>query len=110
MLVTGAHPPGSVWVSGPHIENLKHWSDLGANVANENSTIFNNCDMIFLGVKGDKLNAALETINTNIKDKKKKVLFISMLAGKKIAMIQQVLISNKILNTYIHQAFFKCLS
>lgn len=91
ILKSKSHPAENIWVSGPHKENLKHWSELGACVTLENEIVLNNCNMIFLGVKGDKLDVALKTINKSGKDITKKVVFISMLAGKKIEYLQRTL-------------------
>lgn len=80
ILKSGAHSASNIWVSGPHIENLKHWCEMGANVTTSNGEVFKNCDMIFLGVKVTKLNDALHAIQTSVSSKKD-VLFVSMLPG-----------------------------
>ncbi|XP_075976247.1 pyrroline 5-carboyxlate reductase [Anticarsia gemmatalis] len=89
ILKGGAHPANNICVSGPHIENLKHWKDLGANTTDDNGIVFDNCDIIFIGVKVDKLDTALKTINRS--SSKKKVLFVSMLAGKKLVTLKQAI-------------------
>ncbi|XP_063542939.1 pyrroline-5-carboxylate reductase 3 [Cydia strobilella] len=93
ILKTETHSPSKIWVSGPRLNNLKHWSDLGANVTNKNGEVFCHCDVIFLGVKPGMLEAAvndcLQTLTTTLSCKK--VLFVSMLAGITIGDLQKVL-------------------
>ncbi|XP_048006317.1 pyrroline-5-carboxylate reductase 3 [Leguminivora glycinivorella] len=90
---TNTHPPSKIWVSGPRLNNLKHWSDLGTNVTNKNGEVFCECDVIFLGVKPSMLTAAvsdcLKTLTTTASCKG--VLFVSMLAGITIADLQKAL-------------------
>lgn len=91
-LIVDVHPPSKIWVSGPHIEHLNYWTEKGATATVENGVVFDNCEIIFLGVKPDKLDTAIKTINKTAKNLKKKVLFVSMLAGKTINTIQKVCI------------------
>ncbi|KAF9824031.1 hypothetical protein SFRURICE_020297 [Spodoptera frugiperda] len=96
ILKNGAHSASNIWVSGPHIENLKHWSEMGTNVTTSNGEVFKNCDMIFLGVKVTKLNDALHAIQTSVSSKKD-VLFVSMLPGIVIHDLHKKLLSSSAL-------------
>ncbi|CAH0673996.1 unnamed protein product [Spodoptera exigua] len=80
VLKSGVQSASDIWVSGPHIENLQHWSDMGANVTTNNKTVFMNCDMIFLGIKVTKLSEVFQSIQ-HPTQLKKEVLFVSMLPG-----------------------------
>ncbi|CAB3250745.1 unnamed protein product [Arctia plantaginis] len=91
IIKSNVHPPSKIWVSGPHIEHLKYWTENGATATIENGVVFDNCEIIFLGVKPDKLDTALKTINKTAKNLTKKVLFVSMLAGKSIDTIQKAI-------------------
>ncbi|XP_049871317.1 pyrroline-5-carboxylate reductase 3-like [Pectinophora gossypiella] len=88
-----AHPVNNIWVSGPHVENLEHWKDLGANVTCQNGDVYYKCDIIFLGVKPGMLEAAVnDCLKTTVTAPvKKNTLFVSMLAGISIQNLHEVL-------------------
>ncbi|KAJ8724414.1 hypothetical protein PYW08_015888 [Mythimna loreyi] len=94
IIKSGVHTASKIWVAGPHIENLKHWSDMGTNVTSENGVVFDNCDMIFLGVKVTKLQTAIQDIKLTAKSTAKEVLFVSMLAGIQIKDLHEVIQSH----------------
>lgn len=93
ILKNDAYPASNIWVSGPHLENLQKWSLLNTNVSIKNSDVFNNCEIIFLGIKPNKLETAVQQCLNGIESlsKKKSILFVSMLAGRKINDLQEVL-------------------
>ncbi|CAK1544069.1 unnamed protein product [Leptosia nina] len=93
ILKNGAHPASKIWVSGPHLENLSHWKEFGANITNKNGEVFNNCDIVFLGVKPQVLSRAInDCLNTLAQtNTNKKVLFISILAGTSIEQLHKTL-------------------
>ena len=70
-------------MSGPHTERLKYWSEMGTNVTSENGLVFDNCNLIFLGVKVNKLQDAIQGIKLTSKNMAREVVFVSMLAGVK---------------------------
>ncbi|KAJ0177816.1 hypothetical protein K1T71_006689 [Dendrolimus kikuchii] len=81
-----------IWVSGPHLKNLIHWSDMGANVTTKNYEVFNNCDIVFLGVKPNILSEAINgCVNGIEKLSNRHVLFVSMLAGISLDNLHEVL-------------------
>lgn len=88
-----AHPISKIWVSGPNLKNLKHWSEWGTNVTTQNSEVFYNCDIIFLGVKPGMLSTAVKECQSDLTKNLslKNVLFISMLAGITIDRLQKEL-------------------
>ncbi|CAG4945272.1 unnamed protein product [Colias eurytheme] len=89
----GEFPTSKIWVSGPHLENLQHWKDCGANITNKNGEVYSNCDVVFLGVKPQFLTKAIDdcanTMPNNIATKK--VLVVSILAGITIEHLHKVL-------------------
>lgn len=91
-LFLDAYPASNIWVSGPHLENLQKWSLLNTNVSIKNSDVVNNCEIIFLGIKPNKLETAVQQCLNGIESlsKKKSILFVSMLAGRKINDLQEV--------------------
>ncbi|CAH0399179.1 unnamed protein product [Chilo suppressalis] len=94
------HPAANIWVSGPRLENLKHWQDKGANITNKNGDIFSRCDYVFLGVKPFLLEKSLRGIVETLPEgvSRNNVLIISMLAGVTIEKLQQVIKMYKLLN------------
>lgn len=92
LCVKGIHPASKIWVSGPHLKNLVHWSEMGAHITEKNGEVFCKCDVIFLGVKPSLLSTAVtDTLNTLPKSVScKDVVFISMLAGITISSLREV--------------------
>ncbi|XP_026731947.1 pyrroline-5-carboxylate reductase-like [Trichoplusia ni] len=85
-----SHPPSKIWVSGPHTEKLKYWSEMGANVTNVNGNVLDTCDMIFLGVKVNKLNDVISSFrNAKNISSERTITFVSMLAGVKLEKIEK---------------------
>lgn len=95
LCVKGTHPASKIWVSGPHLKNLVHWSEMGANITDKNGEVFCNCDVIFLGVKPSMLSTAVtDTLNTLTQSIScKDVVFVSMLAGITISSLREVCFS-----------------
>ncbi|XP_013193986.2 pyrroline-5-carboxylate reductase 3 [Amyelois transitella] len=92
ILNDNAHPSSNMWVSGPRLHNLRQWSEFGANTTTKNGEVFANCDVVFLGVKPNMLNTAVdECISTLPSGKSKPVLFISMLGGVTIDQLHKAL-------------------
>lgn len=89
ILRNGDHHASDIWVSGPHLSSLKHWSDKGAKVTTENGMLFDHCDIVFLGVKVNKLDEAISGIKSTAMDLTRRVLLVSMLAGTNIKTLQQ---------------------
>ncbi|CAG9135340.1 unnamed protein product [Plutella xylostella] len=82
VLKNDTHPASKIWVSGPHLENLQHWKQMGTNITNKNGELLSKCDVIFLGVKPNMLHRAVsDCLNSFNTQSPKNVLFISMLAG-----------------------------
>ncbi|CAH2040558.1 unnamed protein product, partial [Iphiclides podalirius] len=86
-------PATKIWVSGPHLANLKHWEEMGVHVTTKNGQVLNNCNIIFLGVKPGMLNDAIsdciKTLPANFVCEN--VLFVSMLAGITIDHLHKAL-------------------
>ncbi|XP_053605607.1 pyrroline-5-carboxylate reductase 3 [Plodia interpunctella] len=92
ILNDNAHPASNIWVSGPRLNNLKHWSEFGAHTTTKNGEILANCDVVFLGVKPGLLNTAVEECISYLHGATTKpVLFISMLAGVTLDQLHKAL-------------------
>uniref|UniRef100_A0A1A9X186 Pyrroline-5-carboxylate reductase n=1 Tax=Glossina brevipalpis TaxID=37001 RepID=A0A1A9X186_9MUSC len=74
---------GQVLVSGPNIENLQRWRDLGVLTTDDNNKVVDKMDIIFICVKPHILKPCATELKKNHcgtnKDKDK--LFVSVLAG-----------------------------
>lgn len=76
----------NITISGPHLEKLEKFRQLGSNITTDNVKTVAESQVIFLGVKPQILTSVLEEIkNSNISLKDK--LFISMAAGYKLSSI-----------------------
>ncbi|KOB77330.1 Pyrroline-5-carboxylate reductase, partial [Operophtera brumata] len=91
-----AHPPSKIWVSGPHLENLGHWKEMGTHVTIQNSELFKECDVIILGVKPGMLDEAINGCRYPCASNKP-ALFISMLAGVDLITLRNVSSSIRII-------------
>ncbi|CAL1689331.1 unnamed protein product [Lasius platythorax] len=78
--------PDNVWVSGRTDRTHGFWKDLGAHPTLNNNEVVNNCDIIFLTVKPNMLDDALNTI-VGKKAIEKSKLFISVLAGVSLEIL-----------------------
>ncbi|XP_067630671.1 pyrroline-5-carboxylate reductase 3 [Eurosta solidaginis] len=80
-----------VIVSGPNIENLQRWRDIGVATTDDNCAVLDKADIIFICVKPHILTpmaAQLRSIHTpTSKDKDK--LFVSVLAGINIKSLEE---------------------
>ncbi|CAH0723715.1 unnamed protein product, partial [Brenthis ino] len=87
-------PAPDIWVSGPNLENLQHWLELGACITNKNGELLSVCETIFLGVKPGMLNTAIQdclnTCSVNLV-LNKNITFVSMLAGVNIEQLHKAL-------------------
>lgn len=95
---TGILNPDNVWVSGRTDRTHGFWKDLGAHPTLNNNEVVNNCDIIFLTVKPNMLDDALNTI-VGKKAIEKSKLFISVLAGVSLEILHTV--SNILYNNII---------
>lgn len=97
ILKKDGHPASHIWVSGPHVENLKHWKDLGATVTNKNGEVFAKCEYVFLGVKPSLLEKSIKDAFDTLPNTvcSSDVLVISMLTGVTLENLQKVIKSYK---------------
>lgn len=79
-----------MWVSGPHLEKLTHWKDLGVNVTVDNGKIIKECEIIFLAVKPHLLDEAIRGCMLT-KPFNERRLVISVLAGTSISVLKEVI-------------------
>lgn len=84
--------PSQVTVSGPHLENLVKWKDLGAAITEDNGETVTKSDIIFICVKPHLLNTlALQvesSIASDIRNGHK--VFVSVLAGTNLEQLETV--------------------
>ncbi|XP_076288225.1 pyrroline 5-carboyxlate reductase [Lasioglossum baleicum] len=76
----GIFNPNNVWVSARTDKTLDLWKDLGANTTLINGQVFDNCDIVFLAVKPNMLQNAVDSIY-GTKKQDNKPLFVSILVG-----------------------------
>ncbi|XP_031834432.1 pyrroline 5-carboyxlate reductase [Nomia melanderi] len=77
----GIFDPNNVWVSARTNKTLGFWTELGAHATLKNGEVYDNCDVIFLSVKPQMLNDALDGLKATIKKEKHSPLFVSVLVG-----------------------------
>ncbi|KAI4457849.1 pyrroline-5-carboxylate reductase [Holotrichia oblita] len=81
-----------VYVSSPYIKNLDVWKQYGVRVSTDNSKVAANTDIIFLAVKPHILPEAVDKLRQSENfDKIKNKLFVSILAGFTIKMLEELL-------------------
>lgn len=87
--------PSQVTVSGPHLENLQKWKELGTSITEDNGETVTKSDIIFICVKPHLLSTlAVEverSISTDAKNANK--LFVSVLAGCNLDQLEKVISS-----------------
>lgn len=80
-----------VFVSGPHIENLGRWRDIGAATTDENNEVLEQSDIIFICVKPHMLAPCTAQLKDkhvpSAKDAYK--LFVSVLAGTTLETLEE---------------------
>lgn len=90
----GVITPKDLMTSGPHLENLKRWVELGTEITTNNAEVVRKCEVIFLCVKPNKIKTCAEEIKdatdsseiTSFQEK----LFVSVLAGVKLESLKKV--------------------
>ncbi|XP_011644712.1 pyrroline-5-carboxylate reductase [Pogonomyrmex barbatus] len=95
--------PENVWISSRTDRTHRFWKDLGAKPTFSNSQVVDNCDVVFLSVKPQILEDALETVKSATGEKFESKLFISVLAGVPLevlyAKIRWIVNSPRIIRT-----------
>lgn len=83
---------GQVFVSGPNLENLQRWRDIGVATSDDNNEVLHKSDIIFICVKPHILTPCSVQLRNNhvrtAKDKDK--LFVSVLAGVNLRDLEEV--------------------
>lgn len=99
--------PSCIHVSEPYKPMQKLWFDWGTNVTNENGTVVDNCEIIFLSVKTNVLNAAVTGIRNTLPGPVEDKLFVSTLAGVPLSVLKKVsLIKSCLFNPPFIDLFF----
>ncbi|XP_037946894.1 pyrroline-5-carboxylate reductase 3-like [Teleopsis dalmanni] len=82
---------GQVLVSGPNLENMIRWRDLGVAITERNYEVVDKADIIFICVKPHILTPCAEHLRSEYtstsKDKDK--LFVSVLAGVNLQTLEE---------------------
>ncbi|XP_014277925.1 uncharacterized protein P5cr [Halyomorpha halys] len=86
LIDAGAIPGKNVIASAPSMNNLKKFKEKGATVTNDNNQVINTADIIFLSVKPQYLDTAINSLN-NIPHETK--LYVSILAGIRLETLQE---------------------
>ncbi|KAI8119775.1 Pyrroline-5-carboxylate reductase [Lucilia cuprina] len=82
---------GQVFVSGPNLENLQRWRDIGVATTEDNNVIVDKTDIIFICVKPHILTpCAMQLRNNHVRTAKDKdKLFVSVLAGVNLKDLEE---------------------
>ncbi|SPP82550.1 pyrroline-5-carboxylate reductase [Drosophila guanche] len=87
----GIVKPSQVLVSGPHIENLARWRELGAVTTDENCEVLEHTDIVFICVKPHILGPCVAQLKykhvPSAKDASK--LIVSVLAGTTLKTLEE---------------------
>lgn len=81
LFILGILNPANVWVSARTNRTLGFWSDLGTNTALKNGEVFDNCQIIFLAIKPNMLDDALDGVKLTRTNLFSNPLFVSVLVG-----------------------------
>lgn len=83
---------GQVFVSGPNLENLQRWRNIGVATTEDNNAVVDKSDIIFLCVKPHILApCAMQLRNNHVRTAKDKdKLFVSVLAGVNLKDLEEV--------------------
>ncbi|XP_017084842.1 pyrroline-5-carboxylate reductase [Drosophila eugracilis] len=86
----GIVKPSQVMVSGPHIENLKRWRDLGAVTSDDNYEVLEHQDIVFICVKPHILTTCANQLKCKHvrSEKDANKLIVSVLAGTSIGKLE----------------------
>ncbi|XP_033244839.1 pyrroline-5-carboxylate reductase [Drosophila miranda] len=83
--------PSQVLVSGPHIENLSRWRELGAVTTDDNCKVLEHTDVVFICVKPHILGQCASQLKykhvPSAKDASK--LIVSVLAGTSLKTLEE---------------------
>ncbi|XP_068152082.1 uncharacterized protein P5cr [Drosophila tropicalis] len=87
----GIVKPSQVLVSGPHIENLARWRELGADITDENYVVLEHTDIVFICVKPHMLApCAAQLKNKHVPSAKDATkLIVSVLAGTSLQTLEE---------------------
>ncbi|XP_043248964.1 pyrroline-5-carboxylate reductase 2 [Colletes gigas] len=96
--------PDNVWVSARTSKTLKFWNDLGAHATLKNGEVFDNCNIIFLTVKPQILNDALDDLKLTMSSKPAEPIFVSVLVG-----ISLDTLADKLKHIVEHPKIIRCL-
>lgn len=100
----GLLPYEQIIVSSPFFKNLEHWKNLGAEVTTNNGKVAEEANVIILAVKPHILKEAIDGI-PNVNPKMHNKLFVSILAGSTLRMLEEVsdypLLENQFINNIV---------
>ncbi|KAH8418043.1 hypothetical protein KR222_010937 [Zaprionus bogoriensis] len=87
----GIVKPSQVLVSGPHLENLSRWRDLGASTTDDNYEVLEHTDIIFICVKPHMLGPCAAQLKYKYVPSTRNAskLFVSVLAGTTLATLEE---------------------
>lgn len=91
LIHAGALKSSQLYVSAPSDRNLGGWKVLGANTSNKNGYVLENSDIIFIAVKPHLLDSAIEGIKKSLIKNVSNKLFISILAGTTLDILEEKL-------------------
>lgn len=83
-----------IFTSGPNLDHLTRWVDMGVFVTKDNSEVVRKADVVFICVKPNKLKVCAEQIKASTQSSEveslQKKLFVSVLAGVTLDSLKAV--------------------
>ncbi|XP_046996195.1 pyrroline-5-carboxylate reductase-like isoform X3 [Schistocerca americana] len=89
LLRTGLLKASNIYVSSPSNTNKGPWIQFGTHTTTENGCVVENSDVIFLAMKPIYLDAALMDIKNTLKQPVSNKLFVSLLAGVPLKVLEE---------------------
>lgn len=92
LITRGIVKPSQVLASGPHLENLAKWEELGAAITDVNAECIEKSDIVFVCVKPHMLQPLAAQLRDALpaavraQDK----IFVSVLAGMTLKTLEEV--------------------
>ncbi|PNF31136.1 Pyrroline-5-carboxylate reductase [Cryptotermes secundus] len=88
---SGMIKPSQLYISAPSDKNLGSWKALGAHTSNKNGFVVEQSDIVFIAVKPQILDSAIENMKATLSQPVHTKLFVSVLAGTTLEVLEKKL-------------------